>query len=184
MSPTLQRLTTFILLSFATITSGCYRELSMIRPGKAISSGKGTLFKKVLEEVGEVRLAGSCEALKESLGVNNSQQDFSTEVVSRTKAPILKVVFGTKRPFWREAQGHILIQTLSISAHGMVRDDKFTVKGKGPSGNSFIYSGLFNNQKNVITIKSISYENKLKNQFDTPLKLRTCTYKYEVPKHI
>lgn len=180
MSPTLQKLTTFILLSFLTITSGCYRELSMIRPGKAITHGKGALFKRVLENVGEVRLAGSCESLKESLSMD-SEQNFSPKVVSSTKAPILKVVFGTKRPFWREVQGHILLETLSVSAHGMIRDDKFTVKGKGPSGNSFIYSGLFDNENNLLTIKSISYEEEKKN-LDTPLNLRTCTYQYKLSK--
>ncbi|MCR9205511.1 MAG: hypothetical protein NXH75_13090 [Halobacteriovoraceae bacterium] len=182
MNLTLQRLITFTMLSFLTFSSGCYRELSMIRPGKAISSGKGTLFKRVLEDIGEVRLAGSCEALKESFSMKKSQQTFSPKEVLSTKAPILKVVFGTKRPFWREVQGHILLETLAVSAHGMIRNDRFSVKGKGPSGHSFIYSGLFDNQKNLITIKSISYETKNNQNVDAPFKLRTCTYEYKLPK--
>lgn len=126
-------LKTFTFLISLTLM-GCSGEFSLARQGEALSQREeGSLFKKILEDVGEFTMAGNC--------------------TQTSKAPPMRVVLGTKRPFWKEVQGHVLLETLSFKAYGPVKNDKFLIKAKGPGGKDIHYLGHFNNDLNKLTIR-------------------------------
>jgi len=150
--------------------------ISLLTPyqSKAIEA---SFFEELVEKVGELQLAGSCERYTYAL---STLEKLSPKEVTKSRAPFLKIVFGKKRPFWREVQGFVVLENRYLNGHTKVKKNKFFLKGSDESGLEFNYRGFLNEDLKEFKILASSTYHKVNKRGKSEFIFRSCQYSYKL----